>query len=693
LKQVVLKGAEIRPVILAIEDLHWADRSTEDALKVLLESIPGSRILLVFTYRPQFVHIWGGKSYHNQITLNRLSNRESLTMAASLLGGGEIDRDIEDLILSKTEGVPFFIEEFIKSLKDLKIIEKEKTKYTLAKDMQAVKVPSTIHDIIMARVDALPQNAKELLQIGSVIEREFSYELIKKVTNFPDSELFAGFSTLKDSELLYERGIFPQSTYVFKHALTREVVYDSILARRKKELHGEIGKGVEELYSRNLNSHYGVLAEHFFLSENYSKAAEYSRMAGKNAEKAASFPDAIAYSQKRIVCLEKMPRAEADPKKIIDARTAYALYLAQLNHFYEAGQAILPIVDLATRHDYRRRLGQIKIILGTYHYIIEEDYPKAYQAFEDALKISGEMNDLVTSIFANFWFGCALGFDCEFDRSELHLQRAVDINVLAKNSWGIAAMKANLALSSYFFSGRVHKGFPISHEAVLLAEECSDIYSKGMTYSIHGSLCLAKGLIDEAINFALKGAELCEKISLYSYAMMAHTMLGEAYFEKGDFDKSGDHFEKACLLMENNRQFPSWLSGSRLGLIRSKVLNGERDVEIDSLFSYSKKNRLKSAEAWIAIYLGEILMNLDDRHIFQAEDWIQKAIQKGQKNGTKYHLGKAYALYGEFSRRKGDRLKSQENLGKAIEILKECGADVWVEKYEKELALIQARAQ
>ena len=125
LKRIILKGSEIRPLILAFEDLHWMDKSSEDLLKYLLESIPGARVLLIFTYRPEFVHTWGAKSYHSQVNLNRLSNRESLTMVSHLLGTEEIDRDLEELILEKTEGVPFFIEEFIKSLKDLKIIEKK----------------------------------------------------------------------------------------------------------------------------------------------------------------------------------------------------------------------------------------------------------------------------------------------------------------------------------------------------------------------------------------------------------------------------------------------------------------------------------------------------------------------------------------------------------------------------------------
>jgi predicted ATPase len=249
LNRTVLKGSEIRPLIMAIEDLHWIDKSSEERFKSLLDSIPGARVFLIFTYRPEFVHTWGGRSYHSQVNLSRLSNRESLTMVSHLLGMGELDKDLEQLVLEKTEGIPFFIEELISSLKDQKIIEKKDTKYHLAKDIKDVTVPSTIQDVIMARVDSLPEGAKGLLQTGSVAGREFSHDLLKRVTELSDEELWSHLSVLKDSELLYERGIYPQSAYVFKHALTQEVAYNSLLHKRKRELHEKIGKALEQAYA------------------------------------------------------------------------------------------------------------------------------------------------------------------------------------------------------------------------------------------------------------------------------------------------------------------------------------------------------------------------------------------------------------------------------------------------------------
>jgi predicted ATPase len=166
-------------------------------------------------------------------------------MVSHILETKEIDRDLEDFILERTEGVPFFIEELLISLKDLKVIEKKGNTFSATKDLRAVTMPSTIQDVIMARVDSLPEAAKNVLQVGSVIGREFSFELIQEVTKLPETELLSSLSTLKDSELLYERGIYPESVYTFKHALTQEAVYQSLMKNTRQKYHHTVAAVLE----------------------------------------------------------------------------------------------------------------------------------------------------------------------------------------------------------------------------------------------------------------------------------------------------------------------------------------------------------------------------------------------------------------------------------------------------------------
>jgi tetratricopeptide (TPR) repeat protein len=249
-------------------------------------------------------------------------------------------------------------------------------------------------------------------------------------------------------------------------------------------------------------------------------------------------------------------------------------------------------------------------------------------------------------------------------------------------------MKSNLAYFTHWYHGKMDMAFRTSNEGLQIAEESGDIYPKAMAYVIHGASCYGKGLLEEAEKYLLKGLEFCERINFAVWDAAAQFHLGDTYFEMGDFLKSKEHYKKASWAFERNQSFPSWVGFGKVGVARSKVLNEEKDLDLESLYAHSRNNKLNVPEGWIQRYIGEILLNIDDQHISESEHWIRNAIEADQRNRMMFHLGKDYALYAELFKRKGDRLKAQENLGKAIEIFKECGADGWIEKYEKELATL-----
>jgi tetratricopeptide (TPR) repeat protein len=607
-------------------------------------------------------------------------------MVTHLLGTEDIDRDLEELILEKTEGVPFFIEEFIKSLKDLQVIERKDNTYGIAKNIQTVTIPSMIQDVIMARVDSLPGAAKGVLQAGSVIGREFSYHLIKRVTGLSERELLSYMSALKDSELLFERGIFPDSTYIFKHALTHEVVYGSILTRRKKKLHEEIGNAIEKIYKDNLDEYYGVLAEHFINSENYEKGAGYSRLAGKKARKKASLNDSIAYAEKRIACFERLSQTDEVSKQLIDARTTLGLYMLQMAHFIEAKEAIDPIIDLALKRDYKRRLSQIYTIIGAHNHWVEEDFPEAFKHLEDALKIAEELGDVPSVLFANSLLGLSLSENCEFEKASHCLGKALNINVEANSLWGISQGKSHISYYVYNHQGRVNLAYETSDDALRIAEESADTYSKAIAYPTHGISCYGKGFLEEAEKYLMKGIDFCERINLSIWNARAAHYSGEAYFETGKYQKAVDHYENAIGILERTRLYPSLLRLSKIALAKAKVMNNDKNIDLESLYAYVAENRLKVFDGRMRRYIGETLLNIDDQHMPRAEDWIKKAIEADNRNGMMLQLGRDYALYAELFKRKSDQSKAKENLTKAIEIYKDCGADGWLKKLEKELA-------
>jgi class 3 adenylate cyclase/tetratricopeptide (TPR) repeat protein len=690
LKRISLKGSEIRPLIMAVEDLHWIDNSSEELFKNIIDSIPGARVLLIFTYRPEFVYTWGPKSFFNHLNLNRLSNREVLAMTNHLLGAENIDKDLEDLILEKTEGVPFFIEEFVKSLIDLKIIERNGNGYHLAKDSKAMTIPSTIQDVIMARVDLFPAVAKEVLQGGAVIEREFNYELIREVMNLPEKELLSQLSILKNSELLYERGITPQSTYIFKHSLTREVVYDSILTKKKKGLHEQIGMAIEKVYEDRIDEHYGVLAEHFIASDNYEKGSNYSKLAARKALKAGSFKEAIAHSQKRVLCLESCLSAEDNQQKIIDARTALAGYYLGLNQHVEAKEAVSPIVDSAIGMNDQKNLCGIYTTLGSYYGFVKEEYSQGVEYLTKGNIISGKERNFFYNWLSGYFLGTILfWYGGEFEKGLDYFKRSLDLSEKVNSLALVAFVKGTMSANIYMFRGMIDLAYKTSEEAVFAAKESGDTHTLGMAYACHGAACYCKGLFDEAESNFSHAIRICEKTGQYIWEGWSTGWLGLMYFELGQYAKSLEYHEKTVSLATPQRYFPSFITFDRLCLERAKVKNKNYEIDLSELPSkYLLKNKVKIIEGSITRHIGEIFMNVGDQYLAEAEEWIKKAIKVDEKNCTFWYLGADHALYSDVFKRKGDILGAKDQLGKAVAIFKECGADGWVSKYEKELTML-----
>lgn len=685
-KRITLKGSDVRPLIIAIEDLHWIDKGSENYFKDLLDHISGAKIFLIFTYRPEYDPTWSGRSYNSQVTLNRLSNRASNAMVTSILSTAEIDRGLEEFIFEKTEGVPFFIEEFLKSFKDLNIIEKRDNKYYLPSDSQKVSIPFTINEVVMARVDVLDEGAKEVLQAGSAIEREFNYELIKHVAGFSEEDLLSYLSALRDSELIYERGIYPESTYIFKHALTREVVYDLILSEKKKMLHERIGNAIEILYNENIHEHYGVLVRHFIESSNYEKAAEYSRLAGNRAEVSASFPDAIEYCKKRIACLENLKKTEETQKKIIDARTKLGYYYIRMDYFSDAKKPIDAIVDLARKYNYKRKLIEIISIIGIYQWSVEEDYQSAIESLKEALHIADLIEDISLSRFPNYWLGVAYSFMCEFEKSHTHFKKALDIARINNTPWDISVVKSCLSYFVFTQQGNIDLAYERSLKALQIAEKTDDVFPKTFVYSNYGVACYTKGMVKKGMDNLIKGIKFCEKIDMYIWNAFTHFYLGEMYFEIGNFEKSKECYAKSIKLMEQNRTMHSWVILNRICLAKAQVMNNEKNIDIESLYEYESENKVELYSGLIRRSICETLLNIDNQHIVQAEKWIIKAIKADTRNGKMWFLGRDYVLYYELLKRKEDRSEATKNLTKAIKIFRECGADGWVKKYEKELS-------
>ncbi|MCX5993644.1 MAG: hypothetical protein NT177_05430, partial [Chloroflexi bacterium] len=285
--------------------------------------------------------------------------------------------------------------------------------------------------------------------------------------------------------------------------------------------------------------------------------------------------------------------------------------------------------------------------------------------------------------------GHTLANNCEFEEALAHLERALQINIAAKALWGIAVMKNCIADTVYNTWGKADMAYQVSSEGLQLAEESGDILSKADAYTNHGIACWVKGFIDEAEACLLKGHDLCNRANIYASMVHASQFLGEIYFARAEYQKAQEYYGKALSDIERLGISPSAASYYRVALARVKVMTGEKDIDLESLYVYANENKLKYAEGAFSRYVAEILLNIDDRHMPGAEAWVRKAIEADTRNRTMMYLGWDYALYAELLKRKGDLPGAEEKLGKALDIYRECGADGWLKKAQQDLAALE----
>jgi len=362
------------------------------------------------------------------------------------------------------------------------------------------------------------------------------------------------------------------------------------------------------------------------------------------------------------------------------------LYYTQLVLPAAAKAAVDPIVDLAIKHNYKKRIAQINVILGFYYMAANEDYPKGLEYYEKALKIGEEINDILTLVLAKNAMGCCLSYNGEFEKALSYLEKALAINVKTNVQWGVVIVKLNIIYFVYRPLGNVKLAYQTSQEALRIANESGDILSKAQANYALGVSYYLKGFLKEAEERLLKSSDLLQKSNQLAYAAGASTFLSAIYLDMEEYETSQKFSEEAISFWQHSSMRSSHIIGCKIFIALAKVMNNEEDIKLNEIFCWYENIKNKWARGRTCNHIGKILVNVDNHHLLEAEDWIKRSIETNQKYGMLWNLARGYALYSDLCNRKGLVSQAKEKLSKAIEIFKECGADGWVEKYEKELA-------
>jgi predicted ATPase len=339
LKQVLLRESQVQPLLLVFEDLHWIDSETQALLDSLVESLPTARRLLLVNYRPEYQHGWGSKTFYTQIRLDPLPPARADELLQALMGTDTSLAALTPLLIARTEGNPFFLEESVQTLVETQVLVGERGAYHLAHPLASLQVPATVQAVLAARIDRLPPEEKHLLQTAAVIGTEVPFPLLQAIAEVPEDTLHGGLPHLQAAEFLYETSLFPEREYTFKHALTHEVAYGSLLQERRRALHARIVEALEALAGERVAEQVERLAHHALRGEVWEKALAYCRQAGEKAMARSAHREAVEYYEQALNALQHLPETRDTLEQAIDLRLALRTALGPLG---DLGRILLP---------------------------------------------------------------------------------------------------------------------------------------------------------------------------------------------------------------------------------------------------------------------------------------------------------------------------------------------------------------
>ena len=693
LRLLLFRAAEVRPQILLFEDLHWFDQATEDALVFLANSIRNSRVLVVCTYRPGYANPIGDRAFHTRIMLPTLSAEDSLKMTRLMLATGDLPESLQGLIVQKAEGNPLFVEEIVRSLRESGIIRQVEDRYELTQSIEDLVVPTSIQDVLTARIDRLEEHLKKTLQIAAVVGREFTFRLMNHLTGSPDSTE-RDLQELENTELIESKQIFPELVYTFKHTLTQEVAYHSLLKQHRKELHQRIGLTIEEIYAERLSEFYEVLAYHFSKGEKWQRALNFLCRAGEKASQAFAIRDAMTIYDHALEASSHLADT-IEPIKVMEIYRARSELLYILSEFKRARDEGESLLHLA-RQSGDRLMESVALSIMGWAATYAHDFPLALSDAAQAIEIGMEVEATPVVAKGHLIKAHAYFVTGDIQKATPEIERASQLG----NSVNDDIIRANIARMTGLvknWNGNYSEGAENLAECVQIAKKHNLLALLIQSDFAYGIILTAKGAYRQALSIFREGLELAEKAGEEAYQYRILNGLGWLYSECEDLPNSLDYNYQSAEL-GRKRGDAEIIANAELNLADTFLIQEDHSQAqhyLDSVFQITNDPTTSEWMKWryrMHLFASYAEYSLATGNLAKSEQFAQKCIEQAKQTVSLKYLVKGTRVMGELNIARGDLDASRGWIEQTVSSAKAIGNPTQLYKAYHSMGRLQKKA-
>ncbi|HEV8532545.1 MAG TPA: adenylate/guanylate cyclase domain-containing protein [Methylomirabilota bacterium] len=690
-KRFLLRESRTQPLILLFDDLHWVDSETQALLDGLVETLPTARILLVAGYRPEYQHAWGNKSYYTQLRVDPLAEAGAESLLSALLGDEAMLGPLKRLLIERTEGNPFFLEESVRTLVETGGLSGERGAYGLARDLRTIQVPVTIQAVLAARIDRLPAVEKRLLQSAAVVGKDVPLAILHAIADLDDASLRHSLAKLQAAEFLYETRLFPDVEYAFKHALTHEVAYGGLLQNRRRALHGRIVDALERLYAGRDTEQVELLAHHALRGEEWPRAVRYLRQAGARAASRSAHGQAVAYFEQALEIIRHLPEGREAIEQAADLRFDLRNSLHPVGDLAPILGHLAEAEKLAGMLGDQRRLAWVFSFMCQYFRLVG-DLDRAIESGHRALAIAEALGDIPLWIAVGTHLGPAYGATGDFRKATEILTKVVD--ALRENpgredmgSAGLLSVFSRIYLAYYLAErGDFREGMACGEEGIRLAVTADHQYSLTFAYCGVGTLFLVKGDLESAIRLLERGLQLCRSLNLPLMLPLLASPLGSAYALSGRYAEAIPLLEEAVSrAVSMERMGEHSILVARLG--EAYLLAGRLDDAGQSArtaLELARAQKERGREAYALRLAGEVASRGAAPGLDEAEASYRQALALAEELGMRPLLAHCHLGLGRLYRRTRRREDADQHLAAAIGSFRSLDMPQWREQAESE---------